>query len=75
MPAARIKPPYYYKTRGSDTYHWYRRCHKNNYPDEGWTKSERKPSNREQCDQCQSLRKSEIAFQKSLKSTLKKLGT
>ena len=45
--------PYYYKD-GSDTYHWERSCHLNNYPDLGWHKSDNRPAGREQCNTCKS---------------------
>lgn len=42
--------PYYYKV-GNDTYHWERSCSRNNYPDEGWERTNSKPS-KEQCNEC-----------------------
>ncbi len=42
--------PYYHK-KSSDTYHWEKSCSNNNHPDEGWEKTNDKPS-KEQCDQC-----------------------
>lgn len=43
--------PYYYK-EGSDTYHWETKCSKNMYPAPGWVKTDSKPSNKEQCNEC-----------------------
>lgn len=43
--------PYYYKI-GEDEYHWERSCSSNYYPNDGWKKTNSKPSNREQCNQC-----------------------
>jgi len=37
--------PYYYK-EGSDTYHWETSCSKNNYPAQGWKKTNSRPSQR-----------------------------
>ncbi|MGF1803726.1 hypothetical protein L4C31_00515 [Aliivibrio sifiae] len=42
--------PYYHK-KSSDTYHWETSCAQNNYPNDGWEKTNTKP-NKEQCDQC-----------------------
>ncbi len=45
--------PYYHKS-SSDTYHWEKSCSNNNYPEEGWKKTNDKLSGKEQCDQCKS---------------------
>ena len=47
------KAPYYYKEKSSDAYHWELSCHDNHYPADGWVKSDKPPSNREQCIHCQ----------------------
>ncbi len=44
-------PPYYYKKDG-DTYHWEKTCSNNHYPSSGWEKTNTRPTNKEQCNQC-----------------------
>lgn len=47
------KPYYYYKEKGSDTYHWETSCSQNQYGKAaGWNRSMTAPSGREQCNQC-----------------------
>lgn len=46
---------YYYKTKGSDAYHWHKDCHlvpANVHSNPDWTVSQTKPSGREQCNHC-----------------------
>ena len=45
-------PPYYYKEKDSDAYHWETICSKNHYPVPGWKRSNTKPPDREQCNEC-----------------------
>lgn len=43
---------YYWKEKGSDTYHWHLECDKNEYPSLGWKRGNKPPSGREKCNEC-----------------------
>lgn len=46
---------YYWKIKDEDEYHWHADCHVNHYPAEGWTKGDKYPAGREQCDHCKAI--------------------
>lgn len=48
-------PPYYYKDEPRYAYHWHKECSRNHYPNPGWVRVNKRPSGREQCNECKRI--------------------